>query len=218
MGPKSLKALEENLEEVQSLLFIHTYITGEKRGRRHELFSVLNRSGIVLLVACWEAFIEDLADTTFSALLTKAQMPSDFPKSIQKLVTTFVKEDKNELKMLGLSGDGWKTIFKEYRSEMIEKFLGRFNTPSAENVDKLFQELVGLSNLSKCWAWRRSVPSDARKKLDKLIKLRGDIAHRVKTRHTTQKGTVEDYLEFVVRLARCSDERVRKYLEKLERR
>ena len=124
---KPLKTFRENLNEVKNLLEIHTALTGVSRGRRDPAIAVLNKSGIVLLVACWEAFVEDLADKTFSALLAKAQNPFNFPVSVQKLVTKFLKEDKNELKVLELAGSGWKGTLRQYKIEKNKKFIPKFN-------------------------------------------------------------------------------------------
>jgi hypothetical protein len=220
MVRKPPETFQENLEEVKNLLAIHRFLTGEKPGRRHSAVAVLNKSGIVLLVACWESFVEDLADKTFSALLTSAKTPYYFPKSVQKLVVSLLKDDKNELKILELAGDGWKSTLKQYRTETVTKFIGGFNTPSAENIDGLFSGLIGLDNLSKCWSWPKTRPGSARRRLSKLIKLRGDIAHRVKSKSgkTIQKGAVESYSEFIQQLAEHSNQRVNRYLKAFKRR
>lgn len=220
MVRKPLETFEENLEEVKNLLAIHKITTGEKPGRRHSGFTTLNKSGVVLLVACWEAFVEDLADKTFSALLRKARGPKNFPKKVQKLIVkSLTKEGESELKVLELAEGGWKKIFNSYRSETTAKLIKGVNTPSAENIDNLFSELIGIDNLSKCWSWRKTTPASARNRLSKLIKLRGDIAHRVKSKSekTVRKDIVEEYLEFIKRIAMLSNNRVDLYLRNLKK-
>jgi hypothetical protein len=51
--PPHVRLLVSNVVEVESLLKIHRKLTGPGPGRRH--VEVLNKSGIVVLVACWEA-------------------------------------------------------------------------------------------------------------------------------------------------------------------
>ena len=63
-----LKQFLQNLAEVERLLEIHSQVAGAGRGRKHNV-EVLNKSAIVLLVACWEAFIEDLAAAGLAALV-----------------------------------------------------------------------------------------------------------------------------------------------------
>lgn len=216
MVRKPIQNFKDNIKEVETLLAIHEALTGEKPGRRDYYVAVLNRSGVVLLVACWEVFIEDLADKTFSALLAKAQNPSYFPKEVQKLFVKYIKEDKNELRVLELTGNGWKGTFKQYKAAMAKQFLGGFNTPSAENIDKLFANLIGLNKMSKSWSRPRTTPADARLRLRRLIKLRGDIAHRVKSKKPIHKATVKKHVEFIRRLAEHSNTRVDHYLKSLK--
>lgn len=213
-----LKTFQENLQEVKNLLEIHALITGDSPGRRKEAVAVLSRSGIVLLVACWESFVEDLADKTFSAMIRNSRSPVYFPKSVLKLVVESIKKDPNDLKMLKLAGAGWKGVFEQYKIERNKKFIGGFNTPSAQNIDGLFTELLGLPNLSKCWSWHRITPDIARNRLNKLVILRGDIAHRVKSRKPIQKGVVEIHLNFIQQLAKLSNSRVDHHLKKLDKR
>jgi hypothetical protein len=216
---KPIETFQENLEEVRNLLAIHGFLTGEKPGRRDSAVAVLNKSGVILLVACWEAFIEDLAEKTFSSVLGKAKNPYYFPKDVQKLLVKSLKDDPNELKILELAGDGWRGALKQYRVEKTKSFIGGLNTPSAKNIDDLFSGLIGLDNLSKCWSWHKTTPGSARARLTRLIKLRGDIAHRVKSKSgkSIQKGTVESYLEFIQRLAQHSNQRVNQYLKTFQK-
>jgi hypothetical protein len=60
-GSDFVRAFNDNVAETERLIDIHSALTGKERGYRHNV-EVLNKSGIVLLVACWEAFIEDLAE------------------------------------------------------------------------------------------------------------------------------------------------------------
>ncbi len=54
------------------------------------------------------------------------------------------------------------------------------NTPKSKQVDELFEELIGLTNLHTRWSWQGINAEDAKKKLDEYIRIRGQIAHRVK--------------------------------------
>ena len=68
--------LLKNLTEVLRLAEIHQQLTGARRGRRHNV-AILNKSGIVLVVSCWEAFPVErlLAAQSFSWLLSNAEKP-----------------------------------------------------------------------------------------------------------------------------------------------
>jgi hypothetical protein len=78
--PDHVSNLISNTSEVQKLIRIHQAITGGQRGRPPDL-EALHKSGVVLLVACWEAYIEDLAANAFCVLLDNAASPDVFPTS-----------------------------------------------------------------------------------------------------------------------------------------
>lgn len=49
--------------------------------------AILNKSGIVLAVSCWEAFVEDLASHAFNWLLEHAKAPTVFPRKVLTLAS-----------------------------------------------------------------------------------------------------------------------------------
>ncbi len=75
-----METLIANVGEVRRLLGIHERLTA-KKVRRREGVEVLNKSGIVLLVACWEAFVEDLAVPSFEALVAQARSQVSSPRA-----------------------------------------------------------------------------------------------------------------------------------------
>ena len=207
-----LKHLEENIETTNALLAIHEMVTGTNAGRRQEAITVLNKSAIILLVACWEVFVEELADKAVTSLSNKMRSHTNLPKNLKKQIAESLKGDKNELSIWDLAGDGWKAVLKNLARRSIKNL----NTPSATNIDELFLNTIGLPILSKSWSWKRVIPAKARKKLDSMIKLRGDITHKMKSAKSVQKGIVESYIKFVNQLARCSHRRIEQYMERLQ--
>lgn len=143
----------ENMEEVHTLVKFHEDITGTHPGRRAGV-EVLNKSGVVLLTACWEAFIEDCASTAFDFVLDKGTDPAKLPKGVRKRVAQWVKDDKNELAVWTLAGDGWKEALRTYKDKMLHTHLSPFNTPKAGNVDALLGALLDLPNVSAHWHWQ----------------------------------------------------------------
>lgn len=195
-----VKLFVENIKEVKTLIKIHEEKTGTKAGRRGGV-EILNKSAIVLLTACWEAFIEDAASTAFEFLLDQCVDAKKLPKEILKRVAKFVKEDKNEIRVWDLAQSGWKRVLRDYKLRMLHFYIGSFNTPKAGNVDNLFLALLDLPDLSKNWTWQGMQVDGAKKKLEEYIELRGSIAHRVKTSKSVYKQDVSDYVDFINRLA-----------------
>jgi hypothetical protein len=197
---KHLDTLLANLKEVARLLEIHTKIAGPNVGAKHKV-EVLNKSGIVLLVACWEAYIEDLAEASFRFLLRRARQPDLFPSKVLAHASKRLREDKDERRVWELAGDGWKTVLRNHQEQVLRRYVGNLNTPKPKQIDELFSSLMGVSNISKKWSWHRCSPAKARARLNKLVTLRGAIAHRVSAPRSVRKNEVEQAATFVGRLA-----------------
>lgn len=190
----------ENARDVRRLLTIHTQVSGSKPGRRKNV-EVLNKSCIVLLTACWESFIEELASAAFAAMLKRARGHETFPYSVLVLASTELKDSKDNRQVWQLAGDGWRQILKRYKKKLMVKYVEKFNTPSTTYVETLFDSLVGLSKISQYWSWSGMSTKRSANKLNSLVKLRGDIAHKVKAPAYVSKDVVKDYVDFVYRLA-----------------
>src|SRR5689334_11482036 len=101
---KHIVALVENVTEVDRLRKIHSQITTKGPGRKHNV-EVLHKSGIVLLVACWEAYIEDLASGALEHMIARSKNHDVFPQSVLERVASA----HSGVKAWDLAGDGWKT-------------------------------------------------------------------------------------------------------------
>jgi hypothetical protein len=208
--PDHVKTFVSNVEEVGKLREIHTELTGRGPGRRH--VEVLNKSGIVLMIACWEAYVEDLAVAAFDSLMSRATDHKVIPANVLVSAAKPLRVDPNESKVWELAGDGWKAVVKRHRVEVLERYVGKLNTPKPGNVDELFKKLVGLDLLSSCWGWKGTSVASARSRLERLVELRGQIAHRVKATSSVKKQHVWNCSEFLCRLAACSSNHVRQHL------
>lgn len=193
-------AWRKNIAEVDRLLEIHKQLSGNGPGRRRDV-QVLNKSALVMLLACWEAYVEDLAKNAFNLMLDHASSPSVFPDFVLAIAG---KEIKNggAADLWSLAGDGWKDSLKKHREKILDKYVvkGNFNTPSADNIDKLFSELIGLTSVSREWYWPKMQNTVALAKLQTLIERRGEIAHRVESSEAVLKKDIEMYRNLISRL------------------
>lgn len=196
-----------NTAEVTDLVLIHEFLTGDKPGRRRRV-EVLNKSGIVLLVACWEAFVEDLAGNAFDALLAGATAPTVFPQSVLTLAAAALRDDKDPRALWRLAGPGWRTVLSDHRAAVIDRYIGRLNTPRPKQVDEMFEKLLGIKGLSKVWYWKGATVDANEKRLDALVTLRGEIAHRVAAKKSVRKRDVVLAAAFIQSLAARSSNAV----------
>jgi hypothetical protein len=195
----------ENTDDLSRLRQIHQQVGGTGPGRRR--LEVLNKSAVVLAVACWEAFVEDLAVLTFDLLLAGARDHSVFPARVLTLAAKPLREHTDARQVWALADAGWRQVLKRYRDEVMKRLVRPFNTPRAANVDALFQDLVG-SELSSTWRWTGMSSTAARTKLDALVTLRGQIAHRVAASRPVRWSYVDDRVTFLVHLAIVSSNRM----------
>ncbi len=205
---KHVNVLVDNLREVDRLQKIHFQITTRGPGRRHEV-QVLHKSAIVLLVACWEAYVEDLVSAALEHMISVTKDHKIFPKEVLHLVAL----SHSGLKAWDLAGSGWKRALRGNLKHVLAKTTGKLNTPKTAQVDDLFNKVIGLKSISSKWHWRGRSAQQTTTALDTLVTLRGSIAHRVKTAQSVTLDRVRDSRSLVCRLAIKSHNRVCRFLE-----
>ncbi len=198
---KHIESLKSNMAAINRLLEIHKTIAGPGKGRKRDV-EVLNKSAIVLLLACWEAFVEDTATAAFDSMLKSAASPAVFPEFVLAIAAKEIQK-ADTMVFWGIAKDGWKAELVKHRDRIFGKYVerGSFNTPNASNIDRLFSEMVGVTSISRQWAWRGMSRESSSDKLQRLIELRGNIAHRVTTTKAVKKSDVVSYKKFLYRLA-----------------
>jgi len=206
-----VRSLIANTEEVFRLFKIHEELSGTGPGRRHKL-EILNKSGVVLLVACWEAFVEDLAVAAFDTLLASGSDHTVFPTKVLTMASKPLRDSDDERVVWQLAGSGWKATLQNHRAAVLKRMVGDLNTPRPAQVDQLFEELIGLRSMSSHWHWRGITVTQAKTRLDRLITTRGDIAHRVKASRSVLKQDVNNGALFISRLAAKSSNAVRQHV------
>lgn len=128
--------------------------------------SDLTRSGVFLLCAAWELYAEEVIIECFKMIITEAPEPLKLPKTPRQTLAKAVKADKHELAVLKMAGEGWR----EYFFEIAKSEVASLNTPSANNINRLFGDLIGIDTVAFF------EPNAAR--ISTFISKRGDIAHK----------------------------------------
>lgn len=200
----------ENAEQVVQLLNLHA--EKNKGKKTHHEYEILIKSAVVLFVACWEAFLEDLAENAVEFLVNNCDKPTKLPKPLLKYISEELKKENNELKIWALAENGWRVVVKDHYRLMLSKHLGPFNTPRAGNIDNLFKTILGLEHISSCWHWKGMSNKSAKEKLSDIITLRGAIAHRVKTSKKATYSAADSYGVHLIGLARQTHNKVREHI------
>jgi len=200
-----------NMQDIDDLLRLHLMAGGPFPGRRSGL-EVLNKSGVVLICAIWEAYCEDLCTEALEFVITQVPGPDRLPKGLRKLVAEALKADKNEIAVWSLADSGWQG---ECRRIAVEAMVSPLNTPKSVNIQRLFERLLGLKNLVRTWSWRRMHPDQAAALLDAYVSLRGDIAHRLHAGAPVRKTKVTGFVRHVGDIVGAMDPVVGKHVADL---
>lgn len=204
-----LASLIDNLTETLTLLDIHADTVGRGPGRKVGV-EVLNKSAIVLVVASWEAYVEDTASSALSFLIEHASSHDAIPKNVLERVG----QKYQGVNSWKLAGDGWKKCLQDNYKEVLSSTTGKLNTPKPSQVDELFAKTIGLTNLSKHWKWSGRPNEKCISALERLIELRGSIAHRVKHHDKVWKKDVREAVDLVSRIAARTSNVTRDYVSK----
>ena len=165
------------LTDAEDLEDAHTRLRTGTRGRQFRL-AALNRAAVVMCLAAWEAYVEELVREALQAL-----RPADPP--------------------LG----AWPM-----HNASVSRQLGRFNTPSAENVRQLLSDALGFPDIRPSWRWPYCTSAQASQRLTDALRLRHEVAHGVNPRPTVHNYYSSHLPDFFRRLARCTDAAVRNHL------
>ena len=126
------------------------------------------------------------------------------------------KDDKDELAVWRLSGNGWRSVLKSRLADIRSERNRRLNTPKTANIVELFQRALGIEDISTSWKWpKKMTATRAKRKLDKYVELRGEIAHRGHGSASVKKLEVEDYAKFVKSLVKKTGGNVNSHVRKI---
>ena len=218
MPSNARKAFDKNLQDIERLLRLHEQQGGNARGRRYGL-EVLNKSAIVLITSYWEAYCEDLASEALVHIVKHVKSAKDLPTELKKQIARELEKDKHELAIWEIADEGWRKYLEDRLESLKEIRNRKLNTPKTENIDNLFKSAIGLSKVSSNWRWSKKMTiTRAREKLDRYVSLRGEIAHRGQASKTVKKSEVEDYLNFIKRLAAKTGGNVNSYIKRLTKK
>lgn len=199
---RAIAALRLRLADAQRLIEIHEDATGSEPGRRRG-YDVLNRSAVMLSIAAWEGFSEDILRAAVSVIATKLRSTIEFPTNVRDAMLAYMHQDQNWSKLnaatkqgiWGIADDGWRVAYVKYASSRIEKL----NTPNTENLTKLFASTIGLADFSNNWGARRWSQADYITKLDGALTLRHRIAHGALGNETVGKSRARAAVSLVMR-------------------
>ena len=193
MPSAALLKFESNLlVDVDRLIESHGQLNHKGMGRRG--LGHITRSGVLMLCAAWELYVEELLIESARVIIDRAASPDDLPEKVQKEIAKAVRDSKHELKPLQLAGEGWRNVYINHALAQVQGL----NTPKSGNVDTMYHRLVGVPELSNSW-------SIGANNIDSFVTARGDIAHRGRDAQYVIFGRLIDYKGQIVRTVLDTD-------------
>jgi len=104
------------------------------------------------------------------------------------------------------------TLTNFYRNSL-EIDLKSFHSPSTDRVRQIFMKYLSL-DVSDAWSWNNIDPSKAKSELNRLVKKRGDIAHRSlrpnsgeaqPKQHAVTRDDLRKHIHFITQIANTTD-------------
>ena len=202
MASNALGSLDYNIVDVDRLIASHGELHDGNRGRKG--LGHITRSGVVMLCASWELYVEMLLQEAANFLAGAVLLATDLPTEVQKQLSAVVKSDKNELGPIKLAGDGWKSVFCQHVTSRAESL----NTPKSGKLIPLFLQLLGVDDISRAW-------STGVQPLDDFVSVRGDIAHRGRHAQYVPIGKLQEYREQIRQYAVETDDFLAEHLKSI---
>lgn len=155
--------------------------------------SDLTRSGVFLLCAAWELYVEEVILEACAHVAAKTSSPDQLPLSVKIALAKAAKGDQHDFGVFRLAGEGWRS----YMQALAQADVGALNTPKAQNLIPLFERYVGVD--TKAFFELR------KERISEFVSKRGDIAHRgAKAGHVSINDLDADY-EYMCTLVRELD-------------
>jgi hypothetical protein len=191
---RSFFNLKSNIEDIRSLIKLSSSIDDLDNQR------AIYRSVVVLLVASWEQFVEQLADSSIEVMTDRMRDPSTLPNKVKESIAlSSIPINRNNQKefsdsVWGFAHKGWKRAYIAYCS----KLTSELHNASAFNVKDLYWRILGIRDLTCKWTYKNLSNNDCVDKLVQFIEIRHDIAHGANkmTKYLTVEN-IEDYINFV---------------------
>lgn len=171
-----------------------------------------------------EAFKHAIQDSTdllnhFDALNTKPPPPdievlkrASLVMALAALETYFEDRIVEAVGTICAKGNADNPIQSFYRNSL-EIDLRSFHSPSTDRVRQIFQKYLSL-DVSDAWSWNNCDPTKAKAELNRLVKKRGDIAHRSlrptsgeaqPKQHAVTRGDLRKHIHFITQIASTTD-------------
>jgi len=199
MPSQAYRKFIHNAVDVDRLISSHGQLGPGGSGRRG--LGHITRSGVVMLCAAWELYVEDLLIESAKYLSNETFKPIDLPRPVKKHLAKRIRENKNELKLLELGGDGWREVFVTYCQNEVRAI----NTPKTTILEPIYEKYIGLNDLSSMWSVDGQYITD-------FVSVRGSVAHNGRSSPYINLSELVEYNDTIKLTAKQTDNQICEYI------
>lgn len=219
MPSAARKAFTENLNDIDLLIDYYqaaqALYDDDPKEPLPKGADVVLRSAIVMIVTYWESYVEDIVSEALRHIVNEVDDPNKLPKNLKKLIAKELHADKNELAAWKLCGDGWREVVMNRLPDLKESRDRRFNTPKTVQTKEFVASALGIPDITAAWKIDDKSPAKTGEYLDRLVAVRGKIAHRGKLKTKVTIKTVKHFQEFAKKLVTKTGGRINTEVRKM---
>ena len=193
------------MDDVNRLLKLHDAETKRQRGRPSRQIEVFKRAGVILSITAWESFVEDTFRTCARRKIDAAVSPSEVGNGFNSAAQAWLDQSPKPKPpdLVQWTGEGWKALL----IKKLDHDLAALNTPNTENVKTISKRYLKL-DITASWSWKGTSAATAGNKLNRLIRLRGELTHRgpeLFKGASVRRRDVVDLVRLLKRLVECTE-------------
>ena len=207
------------LQEVDLLLARVGALRLNLRLHRQEI-ELLKRAVIALTSAGWEGYIEGLCDSGLDHLVRHAPSPAALPTKLKAIVYDNLMGNVQTLfggnaalAAWSLADAGWRNVLQQNLNDAKDKlFRDGFNNAKSEPTRLLFEQGLGIRNITAVWQSSRLTVDQSKTLLDEFITVRGKVVHGASFSARIKISDCRKFRSHVVFLAKKTDAAVVRHL------
>lgn len=212
MPSKARKSFDESARDIEHLLEAWKAAGSKTSEVNSSTTDVLLRSAVVLLVSYWEAYVEDICSEALEHIVLHSKDASKIPTEAKKIVAAELKKAQHELEVWKIADGGWRDYLKERLPRLKSDRDRSWNSPKADATSKFIKDVLGLEDVHKAWNVQNLESKVASERLDGLIKIRGQIAHRGKLEQPLTQEFVTDHTNFLNSVVSRTGSRINRHV------
>jgi hypothetical protein len=196
---KSHDNLHTYLNDIRALLDLSLTLDSIEQRR------VIFRSAVVLLIASWEQYVEQLAESSIAVLTDRLGDSTTLPENVKQRIALFsVSEKRNNQREFSdcvwmFADKGWKIAYIGY----CKNLTSNLHTASPINVKELYWSILGIRDIASGWHFHEFAAEGCVEKLKDLVDLRHDIAHGANARDDELiEENIREQTEFIGSIAK----------------